>query len=52
VAALLQPHLAERAEEAEAASRAAEALAAIEEGTLEEARLVVLCSAFGVIEFG
>ena len=52
VAALLQPHLAKRAEEAEAALRAAEALAAIEEGTIEEARRVVLCSATGVIEFG
>jgi DNA-binding NarL/FixJ family response regulator len=52
VATLLQPHLAERAEEAEAALRAAEAMAAIEEGTVEEARQVVLCSASGVIEFG
>lgn len=52
VAALLQPHLAERAEEAEAALRAAEAMAAIEEGTIEGARRVVLCSASGVIEFG
>lgn len=52
VASLLQPHLATRAEEAEAALRATEALAAIEEGTIEEARQVVLCSATGVIEFG
>jgi DNA-binding NarL/FixJ family response regulator len=52
VAALLQPHLARRAEEAEAALRAAEALGAIEDGTIEEARRVVLCSATGVIEFG
>ena len=52
VAALLQPHLAERAEEAEAALRAAEAMAAIEEGTIDEARRVVLCSASGAIEFG
>jgi DNA-binding CsgD family transcriptional regulator len=52
IAALLQPHLARRAEEAEAALRAAEALGAIEEGTMEEARRVVLCSATGVIEFG
>jgi DNA-binding NarL/FixJ family response regulator len=52
VASLLQPHLATRAEEAEAALRATEALAAIEEGTIEEARRVVLCSATGVIEFG
>ena len=52
VAALLQPHLARRAEEAEAALRAAEALAEIEDGTFEEARRIVLCSAAGVIEFG
>jgi DNA-binding NarL/FixJ family response regulator len=52
LAALLQPHLARRAEEAEAALRAAEALGAIEDGTIEEARRVVLCSATGVIEFG
>jgi DNA-binding NarL/FixJ family response regulator len=52
VATLLQPQLADRAEEAEAALRAAEAMAAIEEGTIEEARRVVLCSASGVIEFG
>jgi DNA-binding NarL/FixJ family response regulator len=52
VAALLQPHLAERAEATEAALRAAEAIALIEDGTIEEARRVVLCSASGVIEFG
>jgi DNA-binding NarL/FixJ family response regulator len=52
VAALLQPHLARRAEEAEAALRAAEALAEIEDGSIEEARRIVLCSAAGVIEFG
>ena len=52
VATLLQPHLAERADEAEAALRAAEAMAEIEDGTIEEARRVVLCSASGVIEFG
>ncbi len=52
VASLLQPHLAKRAEEADSALRAAEALASIEEGTSEEARRVVLCSATGVIEFG
>jgi DNA-binding NarL/FixJ family response regulator len=51
VATLLQPHLAKRAEEAEAALRATEALAAIEEGTIEETRRVVLCSPSGVIEF-
>jgi DNA-binding CsgD family transcriptional regulator len=44
--------LARRAEEAETALRAAEALGAIEEGTMEEARRVVLCSATGVVEFG
>jgi DNA-binding NarL/FixJ family response regulator len=49
---LLQPHLAERAEEAEASLRAADAMSAIEDGTMEEARRVVLCSAAGVIEFG
>ena len=52
VAALLQPHLAKRAEEAEAALHAAEAMAAIEDGTSGEARRVVLCSTSGVIEFG
>jgi len=52
VASLLQPHLAKRAEEAEAALHASHALASIEEGTTEEARRVVLCSATGVIEFG
>jgi DNA-binding CsgD family transcriptional regulator len=52
VATLLQPHLANRAEEAEAALHASHALASIEEGTNEEARRVVLCSATGVIEFG
>jgi DNA-binding CsgD family transcriptional regulator len=51
VARLLQPHLAKRAEAAEAALRGAEALAAIEEGTSDEARRVVLCSGTGVIEF-
>lgn len=52
VAALLQPHLARRAEEAEVALRAADALSTIEDGSIEEARRVVLCSAAGVIEFG
>ena len=51
VAALLQPHLAHRAEVAEAALRGADALAAIEEGTCDEASRVVLCSGTGVIEF-
>jgi DNA-binding NarL/FixJ family response regulator len=51
VAALLQPHLAKRAEAAEAALRGAEALAAIEEGANEEAHRVVLASGTGVIEF-
>ena len=52
VAALLQPHLARRARDAESALRAAEALTLIEEGGIEEARRVVLCSSTGVIEFG
>ena len=51
VADLLQPHLAKRAEAAEAALRGADALAAIEEGTSDEASRVVLCSGTGVIEF-
>src|SRR5262245_55303413 len=51
-ATLLQPHLARRAEEAEAALRAAESLASIEEGATDKAQRVVLCSATGVIEFG
>jgi DNA-binding CsgD family transcriptional regulator len=51
VAALLQPHLARRAEEAEAALSAAEALGEIEDGSIDEARRVVLCSGSGVIEF-
>jgi DNA-binding NarL/FixJ family response regulator len=51
VAALLQPHLARRREEAEAALHAAESLASIEEGASDEAQRVVLCSATGVIEF-
>src|SRR5262245_10150363 len=51
VASLLQPHLARRAEDAEAALLAAEALGSIEDGTLEEARRVVLCAGSGVIEF-
>jgi DNA-binding CsgD family transcriptional regulator len=51
VAALLQPHLAKRAEAAEAALRAADALATIEEGTSDEASRAVLCSRMGVIEF-
>jgi len=52
VAELLQPHLARRAEGAEVALRAAGALAEIEDGSIEEARRIVLCSAAGVIEFG
>jgi DNA-binding NarL/FixJ family response regulator len=51
VADLLQPHLAARAEAAEAALRAAAALAAIEEGANEEAQHVVLSSSNGVLEF-
>ena len=49
VAQLLQPHLAERAEAADAALRGAEALAAVEVGA--EPGRVVLCSAAGVVEF-
>src|SRR5690348_7709271 len=44
VADLLQPHLAARADAAEAALRAAEALAAVESGASDGARHVVLCS--------
>jgi DNA-binding NarL/FixJ family response regulator len=51
VADLLQPHLAARAEAAEAASRGTAALAAVEDGASDEARRVVLCSGNGVIEF-
>jgi DNA-binding NarL/FixJ family response regulator len=51
VAALLQPHLSRRADEAEAALQAAEALGEIEDGSIDEARRVVLCSGSGVIEF-
>jgi len=51
VASLLQPHLARRADEAEAALKAADALGAIEDGSIEEARRVVLCSGSGLIEF-
>lgn len=52
VASLLQPYLAKRAREAEASLQATEALTLIEEGGVEEARSVVLCSSTGVIEFG
>jgi DNA-binding NarL/FixJ family response regulator len=51
VADLLQPHLAARADAAEAALRAAEALAAVENGASDGARHVVLCSRTGMIEF-
>jgi DNA-binding NarL/FixJ family response regulator len=51
VASLLQPHLAARAEAAEAALEAAAELAAAEHGASDEARRVVLCSRAGVIEF-
>src|SRR5262249_12493927 len=50
-AELVQPPLARRAETAEAALRAAAALAAVEEGTGSDAQSVVLCSSTGVIEF-
>ena len=48
---LLQPHLSERAEAAEAALRGAAALAAAEDGESDEARSVVLCSGEGIIEY-
>jgi DNA-binding CsgD family transcriptional regulator len=51
VAELLQPHLARRGEEAQAALDGAAALAAVEEGMPHEAGHVVLSSAKGVIEF-
>ena len=51
IANLLQPHLAARAEAAEAALQASSALAAVESGASEEPRRVVLCSQHGVIEF-
>jgi DNA-binding NarL/FixJ family response regulator len=51
VADLLQPHLSQRAEAAEAALRGAAALAAVEEGESDEARSVVLCSREGIIEY-
>jgi DNA-binding CsgD family transcriptional regulator len=51
VADLLQPHLAARAEAADAALQGTAALAAIEEGVTSEAHRVVLCSQTGVIEF-
>ena len=51
IASLVQPHLARRADEAEAALKAADALGAIEDGSIEEARRVVLCSGSGLIEF-
>jgi DNA-binding CsgD family transcriptional regulator len=51
VAALLQPHLAKRAESVEVALHSAAALAAIEEGASDAPGRVVLCSRNGVIEF-
>jgi DNA-binding CsgD family transcriptional regulator len=48
---LLRPHLEARYETAVTASDAAAALAAVEEDAADEARLVVLCSGRGVIEF-
>jgi DNA-binding NarL/FixJ family response regulator len=48
---LLQPHLAARAEAAETARRGAAALAALEEGSSDDAARVVLCGRKGVIEF-
>jgi DNA-binding CsgD family transcriptional regulator len=51
LADLLQPHLNERAETAEAALLGAAALAAVEEGATDDAGGVVLCSREGVIEY-
>jgi DNA-binding CsgD family transcriptional regulator len=51
IANLLQPHLAARADVAEAAVQATSALAAVENGASEEPRRVVLCSHHGLIEF-
>jgi DNA-binding CsgD family transcriptional regulator len=51
IAELLQPHLAARAEAADAALCAAAALVAVEESGCEEAHRVVLCSREGLIEF-
>ena len=51
IANLLQPHLAARAEAAEAALEATSALVAVEDGASEEPNGVVLCSHDGVIEF-
>jgi DNA-binding CsgD family transcriptional regulator len=51
VAELLQPHLAARADAAEAALCAADALARVDEGTSTDTSRVVLCSCNGVIEF-
>lgn len=51
VATLVRPHLEERAMRATAAATASAALAGVEGEALGEGRLVVLCSAGGVIEF-
>jgi DNA-binding CsgD family transcriptional regulator len=51
VLTLLRPHLQARYETAVTASEAAAALAAVEEDARDEARLIVLCSGRGVIEF-
>jgi DNA-binding NarL/FixJ family response regulator len=51
VASLLQPHLAARADAADAALRGAAALAAVDDGASDEGRRVVLCSRTGVVEF-
>jgi DNA-binding CsgD family transcriptional regulator len=51
VATLVRPHLEERAKRATAAITASAALAAVEDGVQGEGRLVVLCTAGGVIEF-
>lgn len=51
VATLVRPHLEARARDVETAARATAALAAVEDRSDSEARLVVLCAASGVIEF-
>lgn len=51
VATLVRPYLEERATQVAAAAGATAALAAIEDEVHDEGRLVVLCTAGGVIEF-
>ena len=51
VASLIRPHLDARARAAEDATRAAAALAAVEESTGGDPHAIVLCSTSGIIEF-